>query len=76
MARRDQKVKLMLMNQPDTTAPPARPTRSSVASPALASSQPWPSEQLLRGNKVVEIHHNGEIYRLQSTRQGKLILTK
>lgn len=34
------------------------------------------SQQLLRGQKVVAIEHNGELYRLQSTRAGKLILTK
>ena len=38
--------------------------------------QPLRSESLLRGHRVIEIMHNGEIYRLQSTRQGKLILTK
>ena len=34
------------------------------------------SAQLLRGHRAVEIQHNGELYRLQSTRTGKLILTK
>lgn len=34
------------------------------------------SRQLLQGHRVVEIHHNGELYRLQATRTGKLILTK
>jgi hemin uptake protein HemP len=34
------------------------------------------SEQLLQGHRAVEIHHNGELYRLQATRTGKLILTK
>ena len=37
---------------------------------------PLPSEALLRGQRLVEITHNGEIYRLQATRLGKLILTK
>lgn len=37
---------------------------------------PVPSEQLLRGRRLVEIAHNGEVYRLQATRLGKLILTK
>jgi hemin uptake protein HemP len=32
--------------------------------------------RLLRGGKMVEIRHNGEVYRLQATRLGKLILTK
>lgn len=37
---------------------------------------PLPSEDLLRGRRMVEIAHNGEVYRLQATRLGKLILTK
>lgn len=35
-----------------------------------------PSAKLLRGQKAVAIDHNGSLYRLQTTRQGKLILTK
>jgi hemin uptake protein HemP len=34
------------------------------------------SGALLQGQKAVTIHHNGALYRLQSTRLGKLILTK
>nr|WP_245965657.1 hemin uptake protein HemP [Pseudorhodoferax soli] len=34
------------------------------------------SYELLRGQKAVEIKHNGAIYRLQTTKLGKLILTK
>lgn len=34
------------------------------------------STTLLQGGKAVTIRHNGELYRLQATRQGKLILTK
>ena len=34
------------------------------------------STDLLRGQKTVEISHNGFTYRLQATRLGKLILTK
>lgn len=34
------------------------------------------SAALLRGQKVVEISHNGFVYRLQATKLGKLILTK
>ena len=34
------------------------------------------SDALLRGQKTVEISHNGSTYRLQATRLGKLILTK
>lgn len=34
------------------------------------------SLQLLRGGKCVQIEHNGSMYKLQSTKLGKLILTK
>jgi hemin uptake protein HemP len=34
------------------------------------------STEILRGQKAVEIHHNGSTYKLQATRLGKLILTK
>jgi hemin uptake protein HemP len=35
-----------------------------------------PSAQLLGAYQAIEIDHNGQRYRLQSTRSGKLILTK
>ena len=47
-----------------------------------AESSPTPgsraveSHDLLAGQSSVLIRHLGEIYRLQTTRQGKLILTK
>ena len=34
------------------------------------------SSEILHGQKVMEIKHNGLTYRLQATRLGKLILTK
>ena len=34
------------------------------------------SADLLKGQKVIEIKHNGAVYRLQATKLGKLILTK
>lgn len=34
------------------------------------------SATLLQGHTSIEIEHRSEIYRLQLTRQGKLILTK
>ncbi len=34
------------------------------------------SQTLLQGQSTLFIHHQGEVYRLQLTRQGKLILTK
>ncbi len=55
-------------------APPLQP----VATPATRHAAPAPvdSAALLRGGRTVEISHHGEIYRLQATRLGKLILTK
>jgi hemin uptake protein HemP len=41
-----------------------------------SDAPPVPSESLLRGQKVVEIVHNGSLYKLQATKLGKLILTK
>ncbi len=34
------------------------------------------SATLLRGQKAVQIAHNGAVYKLQATKLGKLILTK
>ena len=43
---------------------------------ALLQDMSVDSTQLLRGKKAISIVHNGAIYRLQSTKLGKLILTK
>ncbi len=34
------------------------------------------TRELFQGTQRIHIEHQGEIYRLQITRQGKLILTK
>lgn len=65
----------------DTTRAPAEAGATPDAPPpqTLHEGQPvpvLPSADLLRGQKVVAIHHNGSLYRLHATRQGKLILTK
>ncbi|MDM7949624.1 hemin uptake protein HemP [Hydrogenophaga sp.] len=44
--------------------------------PQTCTSAAIRSETLLRGQPYVAIHHQGAVYRLQATRQGKLILTK
>ncbi len=52
---------------------------SEAASGANTASTPpgcVNSTEILRGQKAVEINHNGSTYRLQATRLGKLILTK
>ena len=66
-----------MRSTPDTPAPPA--SARPAPAPQTSSPQrplPRPSAHLLRGQNVVEIDHNGAIYRLQATRLGKLILTK
>ena len=50
---------------------PARPTPVKPSGP-----QTLDSRELLGNQAMVLIQHLGEIYRLQTTRQGKLILTK
>lgn len=50
---------------------PAPPSTYVGAEPQTISSA-----ELLRGRKVVCIVHNGTVYRLQTTRMGRLILTK
>jgi hemin uptake protein HemP len=63
------------MDQPPQCVGPHAP--APVASlREEARPAPLPSEVLLRGRRMVEIAHNGEVYRLQATRLGKLILTK
>ena len=44
--------------------------RLSRTTPRLSTAE------LFRGHSRIEIEHKGETYRLQITRQGKLILTK
>jgi len=57
------------------TSTPLSP--DNPASPAAGESRFCVDSQvLLRGQKTVEISHNGTTYRLQATRLGKLILTK
>ena len=71
------------MQHPASPAP-ARPSASSPAfdqEAGLSSSSPpqtgaVDSQEILRGQKMMEINHNGLTYRLQATRLGKLILTK
>lgn len=58
--------------QPGGSADPSpTPSADATRAPQLLDSQ-----TLLRGQNAVAITHNGALYRLQTTRQGKLILTK
>lgn len=60
------------------TPPRADTTRDGTGAPQRSRepAKPLDSSALLRGGRCVEIRHNGEVYRLQATRLGKLILTK
>ena len=44
--------------------------------PEVAPDGVIDTEQLFGDRDVIEIHHNGEVYRLRITKTGKLILTK
>jgi hemin uptake protein HemP len=58
----------------------ALPPKASAAPQSVPSTTTGPlrvdSATLMGGQRVLEIMHLGEIYRLQTTRFGKLILTK
>lgn len=73
------------MTQPAPNAPLAashwlpRGDSSNTGSPAADGGNALPilaSDALLLGQAAVLIEHLGQHYRLQATRQGKLILTK
>ena len=71
------------MNRPHDLGPDSRPSgpvrsaehRSSGAG-VEAGVRRIPSGTLFQHGAVVEIEHEGAIYRLRHTRRGKLILTK
>jgi hemin uptake protein HemP len=60
--------------------PPSSPPATTAAKPTPAAAAVVPlrvdSAALMGGQRVLEIVHLGEVYRLQTTRFGKLILTK
>lgn len=68
------------MNHPVNPLPEPQPMthwREETGNHAPPETPPvWKSDRLLGGQKAVAIEHNGAVYRLQSTRAGKLILTK
>jgi hemin uptake protein HemP len=66
-----------------STRPPASASKATSAPQHLPASAAAPvalpridSAVLMGGQRVLEIVHLGEVYRLQTTRFGKLILTK
>ncbi len=57
--------------------PQAAPTDTDTPTALrLPGGRSLDSQALFQGGRAVSIRHNGEVYRLQATRQGKLILTK
>lgn len=53
----------------------AEATAQNIANTSALNNQ-LDSDELLQGQKFVNIVHNGTMYRLQATKLGKLILTK
>jgi hemin uptake protein HemP len=68
------------LSMPNTLSLPSRSSQKIDSSAADGTKSVMTgcvnSDDILRGQKAVEINHNGSTYRLQATRLGKLILTK
>lgn len=60
----------------DTASMPGPRVGSAVSQTRTDDPHTLNSRQLLGDQSVVHIQHGDEVYRLQTTRQGKLILTK
>jgi len=63
----------LLSAEPDTT-PSVSEQSTRAAAEALAKA--IPSSTLFRNLREITISHDGSLYRLRITRQGKLILNK
>jgi len=62
-----------------TRPPPANRTEPHIAGSGIGQPEPARrvhSSELLAGQREIEIDHQGQLYRLRLTAQGKLILTK
>lgn len=59
-----------------TPASPSPPSRSASTRSTADTQEVLLSSALLGPRQAIEIEHNGQRYRLQSTKSGKLILTK
>jgi hemin uptake protein HemP len=55
---------------------PTEPERKPAPEDALSRVPTVRSEELLQGGREVRIVHSGQVYRLQVTRNNKLILQK
>ena len=61
---------------PPKATSPTQQAPASATSTAPVAPLRVDSTTLMGGQRVLEIVHLGEVYRLQTTRFGKLILTK
>lgn len=72
---------ILSMHPAEPSSPAVRstlrlPVKTSTAPSEGLAADSVESMDLLRGQKTVQIRHNGATYRLQATKLGKLILTK
>ncbi len=63
------------MNKPNPAQQPTPSALQAATQPELKST-PIDAAQLLGASGEVKLLHNGDLYSLRRTRQGKLILTK
>jgi len=61
---------------PGSATPDAPEHKAACSSAGGSTPRIIDSAELLKGQSLLLIRHLGEIYRLHTTRQGKLILTK
>jgi hemin uptake protein HemP len=64
----------MMSTSPPDTDPSVE--RAGTTRMSADNSTVLESTALLQGQREILIRHMGSVYRLQATRQGKLILTK
>ena len=63
-----------MIRQPEANTPPVAPSRAAPRPHAPQAE--FESHELMRGGREVLIRHAGQVYRLQHTRNDKLILVK
>jgi hemin uptake protein HemP len=63
-------------NHPSFRKTSAAPVQEVVHRPIDRMARVVTSESLFRGSQEIGIEHEGSMYRLKITRQGKLILNK
>ena len=62
--------------RPPGSPKPSAPNEDDDCKPMTVNPPVFDSKALFRDAREVQIMHRGEIYRLQRTRGGKLILVK